>query len=337
MPWTEKYRPSNLCNVVSQDDTIKIFRNALVEYNLPHLLLYGPSGTGKTTSILAIANMLFGPDKIKERVMELNASDDRGINVVRTKIMNFAKESIGNPDKKYPSPPYKIIILDEADAMTKEAQSAMKKIIETYSKITRFCLICNYITKIIDPIQSRCSKLRFKSIHPKMITERLFCISKLEKLNVSENVLSLIAHKSNGDMRKAITFLQNLSYINSIDNTIKEIDLHNITNGMDKIVIENLISLCLNDDNNLKKILWFVNGIWKQGYLLNDILEEVIYLICNSKCLNNRQKEEIAFHISAIDRHLINGADEFIQLCDLFCFIKAIFKNINIDKTIDIL
>jgi hypothetical protein len=135
--------------------------------------LYGAPGTGKTSSILALCNQLYGPERVNERVIELNASDERGINVVRGKIITFAKVAIGTKDPKYLCPPFKIIILDEADAMTKEAQAALRKVMEENSNITRFCFICNYINQIIEPINSRCVKIRFKPITKTNIINKL--------------------------------------------------------------------------------------------------------------------------------------------------------------------
>lgn len=149
---------------------------------------------------------------IKSRVLELNASDERGISIVRDKVKNFARMQLTNPTaeykKRYPCPPFKIIILDEADSMTQDAQSALRRTMETYSKITRFCLICNYVTRIIDPLASRCSKFRFKSLDQDNARKRLEEIAEKEGVLLDEGAVDALIKCSEGDLRKAITFLQ---------------------------------------------------------------------------------------------------------------------------------
>lgn len=176
------------------------------------MLFYGPPGTGKTSTVLALAKELFGPEMTKSRVLELNASDERGISIVREKVKNFARMQLTNPTPgyklKYPCPPFKIIILDEADSMTQDAQSALRRTMETYSKITRFCLICNYVTRIIDPLASRCSKFRFKSLDQGNAKKRLESIAAAEGVFLEEGALDALIRCSEGDLRKAITFLQ---------------------------------------------------------------------------------------------------------------------------------
>jgi replication factor C subunit 2/4 len=181
------------------------------------MLFYGPPGTGKTSTVLALAKQLYGPELIKTRVLELNASDERGISIVREKVKDFARMQLSNPPsgpageeyrKKYPCPPYKIIILDEADSMTQDAQSALRRTMETYSKITRFCLICNYVTRIIDPLASRCSKFRFKSLDGSNARKRLENIAAMEKVKLDDGVVDTLIRCAEGDLRKAITFLQ---------------------------------------------------------------------------------------------------------------------------------
>ena len=181
------------------------------------MLFYGPPGTGKTSTILALARELFGPDQFRHRVLELNASDERGIAIVREKIKDFARQtpravtSVASDGKVYPCPPYKLIILDEADSMTQDAQGALRRIMETYAKITRFCLVCNYVTRIIEPLTSRCSKFRFKPLDTSSTSIRLKEIAAAENVDVSDDVVSALVTTSGGDLRRAITYLQSCS------------------------------------------------------------------------------------------------------------------------------
>lgn len=179
------------------------------------MLFYGPPGTGKTSTILALAKELFGPELFRTRVLELNASDERGISIVREKVKDFARMQLSNPPPrykdKYPCPPYKIVILDEADSMTQDAQSALRRTMETYSKITRFCLICNYVTRIIDPLASRCSKFRFKTLDQGNAKKRLEDIAVNEDVKLEPGAVETLFKCSEGDLRKAITFLQSVA------------------------------------------------------------------------------------------------------------------------------
>lgn len=179
------------------------------------MLFYGPPGTGKTSTILALAKSLFGPSLFRSRILELNASDERGINIVREKIKDFARIQLSTPPahdseyrSKYPCPPFKIIILDEADSMTQDAQSALRRTMERYSRITRFCLVCNYVTRIIDPLASRCSKFRFKALDGSSAAARLDDIATAEKLALDTGVIDTLIRCSDGDLRRAITFMQ---------------------------------------------------------------------------------------------------------------------------------
>ena len=172
--WVEKYRPNSLYDIQQQHSIISTLKASIKKGNCSHLLFYGPPGTGKTTTILAFAKELFG-DKYKNYILELNASDDRGITVVRDKIKAFASRNINTNQI-----PFKIIILDEADSMTTEAQAALRCIIEKHSAITRFCLICNYVERIIAPIQSRCAKFKFEALSDKIMKKHLKKIIQLE-------------------------------------------------------------------------------------------------------------------------------------------------------------
>ncbi|KAN0073969.1 hypothetical protein V8E54_007906 [Elaphomyces granulatus] len=214
-PWVEKYRPKSLDDVAAQDHAVTVLQRTLQASNLPHMLFYGPPGTGKTSTILALAKSLFGPALYRTRILELNASDERGINIVREKIKDFARTQLSQATgidasyhARYPCPPFKIIILDEADSMTQDAQSALRRTMEQYSRITRFCLVCNYVTRIIEPLASRCSKFRFKALEGVAAGERLQEIATAENLKLESGVIDTLIKCSEGDLRRAITYMQ---------------------------------------------------------------------------------------------------------------------------------
>lgn len=275
--------------------------------------------THNTSSILSIANELFGANKVEERVIELNASDERGINIVRNKIVTLAKTSVSEKDDKYTCPPYKIIILDEADAMTVDAQSALRKIMEDNSSITRFCFVCNFINQIIDPIISRCSKFRFKSIGATQMNTKLIHIANCEKMIISNDAIGVINYASNGDMRKAITLLQNLNYLNK---PIEALDVYKTACIIPKENINNALNVCIND--GAYKIGNLVNSILMEGYPLNNVLAELVVVISNNNKLNDIMKSTICMHICYTELRLNQGADEYMQLLSVFMCIKNV-------------
>src|SRR3972149_4757337 len=199
--WTEKYRPDKFIDVVGQADIIKKVQALTNAMNIPHLLFAGPAGTGKSTLALITVKELFGEDW-HENYLELNASDERGINIIREKVKSFART------KSFGKVPFKIIFLDEADALTPEAQQALRRTMENYSQTCRFILSCNYSSKIIDPIQSRCAIFRFKLLEKKDIEKIIRKIEEGEKLKISPDALELIYEGSEGDCRRCINILQ---------------------------------------------------------------------------------------------------------------------------------
>ncbi|KGG50580.1 hypothetical protein DI09_63p40 [Mitosporidium daphniae] len=194
-------RPKSLGEIASQEEVVALLRRSIVSGDLPHLLLYGPPGTGKTSTVLALARE---ENAYRQRILELNASDERGIGVVREKIKSFAKTLINSP------PFFKLIILDEADCMTYDAQAALRRIIEAYSSTTRFCILCNYVHKIIEPLISRCAKFRFKAIDKASAVKRLQFICNEENIQCADEGLEFLIDRSFGDLRKAINYLQNI-------------------------------------------------------------------------------------------------------------------------------
>jgi len=328
IPWVDKYRPKKLNEIVYQDEVIKILKQTVKDGNLPHLLFHGPPGTGKTSTILAIAYELFGPIKFKERVIELNASDERGIGVVRGKIATFAQTAIGTADPNYPCPGYKIIILDEADAMTTEAQAALRKTIENNSSITRFCFICNYINQIIEPINSRCAKFRFKPLSEECMFEKLKKIIISEKLEVDNKTILAITNISEGDLRKGIMLLQNLKYINN-NNIIKEDDVYAISGRISDSMLNRVINICINKNTGIPNILELTHEIKSYSYPIQNILNQISDRIIHHNNLTDKMKSQICIILAKSEKMLIDGADEFIQLLNIFIQIKYIANKKN--------
>ncbi|MBQ3735870.1 MAG: replication factor C small subunit [Candidatus Methanomethylophilaceae archaeon] len=213
--WTEKYRPKKLNEVVGQKHVVERLRAYVETNNMPHLLFTGPAGVGKTTCSLAIAKEMFGDDW-RGNFIELNASDERGIDVVRGKIKEFARNApLGGAE-------FKIIFMDEADALTSDAQAALRRTMEKYSKICRFILSCNYSSKIIDPIQSRCAVFRFKPLTSEDLRGYLQRIINMEQVDIDEEAVAGLVHVARGDMRRAVNSLQVAASLN------KHIDMDTI-------------------------------------------------------------------------------------------------------------
>ncbi|KAH9934942.1 P-loop containing nucleoside triphosphate hydrolase protein [Fomitopsis serialis] len=338
-PWVEKYRPKTIDDVSAQEHTVAVLRKTLTSSNLPHMLFYGPPGTGKTSTILALARQLFGPDNFRSRVLELNASDERGISIVREKIKNFARQTpraqvVASDGKTYPCPPYKIIILDEADSMTQDAQAALRRIMETYARITRFCLVCNYVTRIIEPLASRCSKFRFKPLDPTSTSSRLAEIAAAEKIPVTDAVISALINTSHGDLRRSITYLQSASRLSMSTTPPTDItpsDIEEIAGVVRSSVINDfattlgveLVSADAMDIDSSVKAKGFdavrkiVKAIIRQGYSASQIISQLHDLVIEHPTLSARQKSQCALAFADADKALCDGADEELWILEV--------------------
>ena len=322
LPWVEKHRPHKISNII-QHDTIKEILNTIKETgNMPHLLLYGPPGTGKTSCIVALSMELFGPKIYNDRVLELNASDERGINVVRNKIIRFAKISLGTKDNNFPCPDFKIIILDEADAMTTEAQSALRKVLESTTNITRFVFICNYDYQILDSIKSRCSSFKFKEIMPDYCIKKLKEIALEEKLSISDEALDKISIICQGDIRRGINILQNLQYIKS--DIIQQEDVNNITSYIDEKVINKIWNILFTSDINT--IVEQTNNIINKGYPIFYIFDSILNKIEVSD-ITDKQKAKIIIYLSKCENKILIGSNESIQLISFFTYVNGLIKH----------
>src|ERR687884_1366331 len=211
--WSEKYRPKKLKEVVDQGEIIKGISNLIKSPDIPHMLFAGPAGVGKTTTALCIAAELLG-DEWKKNTLELNASDERGIKMVRERVKEFAASIKLATDKEFGKP--KIIILDEADEMTSEAQTALRRIIEDSAKTTRFIIICNNLSQIIEPIQSRCVVFRFTRLPKEDVTTHLKMICERQKVKYEEKALGQIYDITGGDLRHSINIMQAAAGMGSI-------------------------------------------------------------------------------------------------------------------------
>jgi replication factor C subunit 2/4 len=310
MNWVEKYRPNKLNDICNQDNIINSLKNTIYTKNIPHLIFHGPSGCGKTSTILALAQEIF-KDNYLDRIIELNASDERGINIIRGKIKKYARQSVNNINGL---PPWKIIILDEADTMTIDSQCALRRIIEEYSKLTRFCIICNYYNKIIDPIISRCASFRFKCISKKSILNKLKYIISQEKITISETLLNYIVDISNNDLRKAINLLENCN--NTHDDKINIYILNNLSGLISNldIIMKYAFNKNIFNSHNL------INQFYNDGFSLKLQIKQIHDYIINMD-LPCYKKGSIIDIIIDIEQKLNNGCDDYILFMKLIYFI----------------
>uniref|UniRef100_A0A336KMU1 Activator 1 subunit 5 n=1 Tax=Culicoides sonorensis TaxID=179676 RepID=A0A336KMU1_CULSO len=307
LPWVEKYRPATLDDLISHKEIINTINKFIKEGQLPHLLFYGPPGTGKTSTILAIAKQLYNPAQMSSMILELNASDDSGIGTVRGPILNFAST------RTIFSGGFKLIILDEADAMSKDAQNALRRIIEKYTDNVRFCIICNYLSKIIPALQSRCTRFRFGPLGAEQILPRLEYVIEQEGVTVSEDGKKALMKLSDGDMRRVINVLQStwMSFKNVTEETVYTCVGHPLPKD-----IENIVNWLLNTES-IKEIYEKIQELKiLKGLALENILKEV-HLFVHRIELPHRVISKLIMKMAAIEERLAVGCVEEPQLSAL--------------------
>jgi len=300
--WTEKYRPRSIDEILNREEVVSRLKTFVSSRNMPHLLFIGPPGTSKTTAALALVNDLYGGNPAGNYI-ELNASDDRGIDVVRNRVKEFAKSM------PMAEVPFKVIILDESDSTTNDAQQALRRTMERYSETTRFILIANELYKIIEPIQSRCSVFRFGPLEDEIIVLRLKQIAEKEGVRCDEEALRMIVDRSAGDMRMAINLAQGIAASH------KRIDVKTTKDflglyGVDKV--DELIDLGLSGDfakalDTLGKILY------ESGVQPKDIVRKLHRRISNMD-VSPEAKISLLSLLAEIEYRLMVGADPEIQL-----------------------
>ncbi|MEK6828713.1 MAG: replication factor C small subunit [Nanoarchaeota archaeon] len=300
--WTEKYRPSKFIEVIGQDDIVKRVESLTNSMNIPHLLFAGPAGTGKSTLALVVVKELF-KDLWRENYLELNASDERGINIVREKVKNFARtKSLGEV-------PFKVIFLDEADALTPEAQQALRRTMENFSNTCRFILSCNYSSKIIDPIQSRCALFRFKLLEKKHIEKVVKKIIESEKLTISPEAMEMIYEGSEGDCRRCINLLQSTASISpSIGVELVSTILASAKPKDIKIVLDYAIS---GDFQKSREKL--LDVMLKESISGQDVIKAIQKEIWNLP-VEPEVKVKLTEKTGEAEFRIVEGSDPFIQL-----------------------
>ena len=304
-PWIERYRPLYFSDIVGNDEIIKRLKEFADVGNVPNIIMAGPPGVGKTTTILCLARQLLGP-AMKDAVLELNASSDRGIEVVRNKIKMFAQQKVTLPPGRH-----KIIILDEADSMTEGAQQALRRTMELYSSTTRFALACNNSEKIIEAIQSRCAMLRCAKLTDAQVLAKTLEVCEKEQVSHTDDGLEAIVFTAQGDMRQALNNLQ------STFNGFGHVNSENVFKVCDEphpILVKDMLNQCVAGD--IAKAFKIMSHLWKLGYSAEDIIVN-IFRVCKGHQMDKMLQLDFVQEIGVTHMTIVQGTNSLLQMSGL--------------------
>ncbi|ANZ73786.1 BA75_01838T0 [Komagataella pastoris] len=313
LPWVEKYRPKLLKDIVGNEDTIERLKAFAIDGNVPHMIISGLPGIGKTTSVHCLAHELLG-DMYSDAVLELNASDDRGIDVVRNKIKQFAQKKVSLPPGRH-----KIVILDEADSMTPGAQQALRRTMEIYSGTTRFVFACNMSNKIIEPLQSRCSILRYSKLYDEQVLSRLLHICKEEGVKYTDDGLEALIFTAEGDMRQAINNLQStvagMGLVNG-DNVFRIVD------SPHPLVVRQMLFKAVKD-SDIDAAVDLLNRLWEKGYSAVDIVTTSFKVMKSVTEIPEADRLEVMREIGFTHMRVLEGVSSYLQLAGMLAKITG--------------